>query len=420
MKVLWITNIPLPEATAMLSGDKELKASGGWLIGAASALVRDESVTLFVASVSDKVTELKKLEGADIIHYVIPLGRGNETYNKDYEDYWKRINEEVNPDIVHIYGTEFSHGLAYVNACGNSNVVVSIQGMKSAYYYYYYGLSVVDILRNLTIRDLLRGSILAGKRKFRKSGCLEVELISKVRHIIGRTSWDRARTWAINPNASYHFCNETLRSEFYNHAKWNFVDCDKHSIFLSQAGYPIKGLHQLLKALPLVKRHYLDVRVRVAGADITNTGGLRGLIHYTGYGRIVKNIISKYGLENNVRFTGPLDAEGMSKEYLRANVFVSPSSIENSPNSLGEAQILGVPCISSYVGGAMDMMKGNEDNLYRFEETEMLAYKICKIFENNERQVDMSEIAKKRHSIEINQKRLLDIYRTILTNTNIN
>lgn len=127
-------------------------------------------------------------------------------------------------------------------------------------------------------------------------------------------------------------------------------------------------------------------------------------------------MILKYGLEDNVEFTGPLDAEGMIKEYLRANVFVSPSSIENSPNSLGEAQILGTPCISSYVGGAMDMMSGNEENLYRFEEIEMLAYKICRIFQNREKQVDMSEVARKRHCAETNQRRLLDIYRCITAN----
>lgn len=87
MKVLWITNIPLPEATAMLTGNKELKASGGWLVGAASALIKDENVSLCIASVSDKVRDLKILKGADITHYVIPLGRGNEIYNKDYEGY---------------------------------------------------------------------------------------------------------------------------------------------------------------------------------------------------------------------------------------------------------------------------------------------------------------------------------------------
>lgn len=65
----------------------------------------------------------------------------------------------------------------------------------------------------------------------------------------------------------------------------------------------------------------------------------------------------------------------MVKRYLLSNVFICPSTIENSPNSLCEAQLLGVPHIASYVGGTADLMKGNEECLYRFEETEMLAEK---------------------------------------------
>lgn len=36
MKILWITNILLPEANQLLTGMGELRASGGWLVGAAN------------------------------------------------------------------------------------------------------------------------------------------------------------------------------------------------------------------------------------------------------------------------------------------------------------------------------------------------------------------------------------------------
>ena len=112
-------------------------------------------------------------------------------------------------------------------------------------------------------------------------------------------------------------------------------------------------------------------------------------------------------------FTGNLNAEQMKSEYLNANVFVCPSSIENSPNSLGEAQILGTPCIASYVGGVMDMMKGNERNLYRFEEVSMLAAKICRIFANADKQIDMKTAAIQRHDPKMNSMQLLETYRMI-------
>lgn len=415
MKILWITNIPLPESTALLTGKGDLKASGGWLLGAANALVENKDIDLYVASLSHAVSEVTVLKGRKITHYLLPIGKGNLKYNKTYESYWKQINKKINPDLVHIHGTEYTHGLAYVNACGSDNVVVSIQGMKSAYYYYYYyGLSTWDIIKNITLRDLIKGTIFDGKKKFRYTAKYEVELISKVHHIIGRTSWDRARTWAINSESNYHFCNETLRDEFYEGITWNYGTCLKHSIFVSQAGYPIKGLHQLLKAMPIILRHYPNTKIRVAGSDITKSDGINGMVHFTGYGKIVKNMIGRYALKNHIEFTGPLNAKEMRNEYLKANVFVSPSTIENSPNSLGEAQILGVPCISSYVGGTMDMMYNNEENLYRFDEVEMLAYKVCEVFKKGSRQIDMKDIAKNRHDKQANQLQLINIYKSII------
>lgn len=415
MKVLWITNILFPEAEQLLTGSGELKASGGWMLGAANALLRNKKVKLTVASVSTKVHKLTKLEGHDILYYILPMGKGNMDFNMDYCKYWQQVNNDVNPDVVHIHGTEYSHGYAYMMACDCNNVVISIQGLTSAYYpYYYFGMTKKDIYMNMTFRDMTRGSILKGQNQFKQRAAYEIEMIKKTRHIIGRTSWDKSRVWAINPNAEYHFCNETLRSDFYDGSRWMYNQCDKHSIFISQAGYPIKGLHQVLKAMPFILRHFPDTKIRVAGGDITKSVTLLDKLRLSGYGKYIKNLIKKYNLDGKVIFTGNLNGEQMKQEYLRANVFVCPSTIENSPNSLGEAQILGTPCVASYVGGIMDMMKGNETNLYRFEEVEMLAEKVCRVFINEVNQIDIRDIAVKRHDPIKNSEQLYSIYKSII------
>lgn len=413
MNILWITNILFPEAERMLSGSGELRSSGGWMLGSANALLGKEDVRLAVATVSNGVKELTKLDGAKITYYIIPYGSGNQKINPDYCPYWERVNEEYSPDVVHIHGTEFSHGYAYMQACGAENVVVSLQGLTSAYYYYYYGMTKREILKNLTLRDILRGSIIKDQSRFKARSKYELEMIRMAKHVIGRTSWDRAHAWAINPNAQYHFCNETLRPEFYNGDSWSYDKCEKHTIFISQASYPIKGLHQVLKAMPLILRHFPDTKIRVAGVDITKHRGIKDLMHYTGYGKYINSLIRKLGLEDKVEFMGSLNAGEMLNEYLRANVFVCPSSIENSPNSLGEAQILGTPCVASYVGGIPDMMKGNEDNLYRFEEIEMLAAKVCDVFSLAEKQVNLKAVAEERHDSSINSAALLSIYQIV-------
>lgn len=414
MRVLWITNILFPEAVQLLTGSGESKASGGWLLGAAKAILKDRTVDLTVATVSPMVNSLTRLKGEKVTYYILPLGKGNEFVNLEYCKDWEIVNSIVCPDVVHIHGTEFSHGLAFMKACGVDNVVVSIQGMTSVCYKYYcYGVSVLDVIKNITIHDIIKGSMIRGKRNFRKRGEFEIDMLKMTKHIIGRTSWDRARTWAVNPNATYHFCNETLRPEFYDGSSWNYDNCNKHTIFLSQAGYPIKGLHQLLKAIPFILYYYPDTLIRIAGNDITKHSSLSEFIRYTGYGRYIKRMIRELNLKEKVHFTGCLNAEQMKGEYLKANVFVCPSSIENSPNSLGEAQILGTPCVASYVGGIPDMMRGNEENLYRFEEVEMLAEKICRVFANEDKQIDMRSIAIERHNAAINAEQLLSIYKQI-------
>lgn len=419
MRILWITNIIFPEAQRLLSGNGKLKASGGWMLGAADALVSEPNVKLTVATVAHQVKTLTCIKGDKITYYFLPFGKGNTKVNHDYESLWLKVKDLVNPDVVHLHGTEFSHGLSYIEVCGVNNVCVSIQGLVSAYYHYYYsGLSIFDIIKSTTLASLLRGGILRGYLDFKKRGEFEKEIISKVYHIIGRTSWDQERTWAINPNAYYHYGGETLRSVFYSGSIWEYKKCVRHSIFLSQANYPIKGLHMVLKAMPLVLYHYPDATLRIAGSDIIRSKGWLEKIRLSDYGNIIRKLIKKYNLENCVSFTGQLDEEGMKEEYLRSNVFVCPSSIENSPNSLGEAQILGVPVIASYVGGIPDMMKKDEEHLYRFEEVEMLAYKIVQLF-NKEENVDTSSMrleALQRHDPTQNTKSLLKIYSIIINN----
>lgn len=414
MKLLWIVNIVFPEALSLLSRGASLKATGGWMLGAANALLKHPEIELRIVSVSPLVTKQEVLEGEKITYYIIPKGSGNTHINSEYQKYFRIIHDEYQPDVVHIHGSEYSHGLAYVNECGVNGVVLSIQGLTSVISRYYLcGMSTWEIIKNITLRDIVRqDTIFQSKKLCKQQGVYERVILGKIHNVIGRTSWDRSHAWEINPHLNYFFCNETLRDCFYE-GKWDYNHCEKYSIFCSSAQDPIKGFHQLLKALPIVKKHYPKTKVYVSGLDVTRQKEKFGFLKISGYGRIVDKLIKSNNLTEDVAFLGSLDAEEMKKQYLKANVFVCPSSIENSPNSLGEAQILGTPCIASYTGGVMNLMEGFEDNVYRFEETEMLAYKICQVFENGSNQKDMSELAKKRHDSVTNSKRLLEIYNDV-------
>lgn len=416
MKILWITNILFPDICEELN--MPVPVGGGWMYSLAKDLVGVAGIELLVATVY-KGDDLNIIEKDGIRYILLPCQGDSTYYHSAFEKYWLEVRQRFNPQVIHIYGTEFAHGLAYVRACGNRGVLVSLQGLVSVCARYYYaGITEKEIWRNLTFRDIVRrDTIFRQKRKFVRRGEIEKEYIRSVKYVAGRTEWDRIHAGAINREVNYCFCNESLRNEFYHH-QWSYEHCEKHTLFLSQAEYPLKGLHQVLKALPFVLNHYPDTKLYVGGRDITAFSGWKDKIRYTGYGRYVASLIKKLKVGKAVVFTGRLTEKQMCDRYLRAHVFIAPSSIENSPNSLGEAQILGVPCIGAYAGGIPEMITDGETGLlYRFEEYEMLAQKICQLFRDldfcRKLSVQETEIARERHNRTNNLLRIMSIYRNM-------
>ena len=159
---------------------------------------------------------------------------------------------------------------------------------------YFGGIDRMTLIKHITFRDILRAdSIFAAQKKMYYRGLTEIKLIKNIKHVIGRTNWDKCHTWAINPNVHYYFCNETLRSNFYNFT-WDIKNCEPYTIFLSQAYYPLKGFHQLLKALPIILSYYPKTKVYIAGNDFFTINKWR----LNGYGKLINSIIQKYHLDN--------------------------------------------------------------------------------------------------------------------------
>lgn len=376
------------------------------------------SLKLAVATVySGKSYQKVVIDG--VTYYLLPLkGKNMQKYHRHLELFWRETTQDFQPDLVHLHGTEFPHGLAFLNANPNVKALVSIQGLVSVCARYYLAdIHWWDILKSITFRDIVRfDNLWQQRRNFAVRGKYEQAIIRRSGNVIGRTSWDWAHACSIEPNINYYFCNETLRDEFYYHT-WRYDKCEKHSLFLSQASYPLKGLHKVLMALPLVKKVYPDVKVYIGGIDIRGVDSLNSRLRRSGYGQYILYMIRKMHLAENVYFLGTLSEKQICERYLKANIFICPSSIENSPNSLGEAQLLGVPCIASYVGGVPDMMVGyNRGAVYRFEEVEMLACEIIKMF-SIEHYTDesASAVAHLRHDKIKNAERMIEIYKDVIS-----
>lgn len=417
MKILWIVNTLFPVPCNYLG--LEPPSFGGWMYSLAEAISNCSDINLTIAT-THTCSDIEYIKEGNIQYVLLPC-RNKIYYDFDLETYWSELVHSFSPDVIHIHGTEYAHGLSCMRALPHLNYVVSIQGLLSIYARYYYnGMTNKDVIKNITFRDIWRmDTIFHQKRNFRKRGEQEKEYIIRTKSVIGRTSWDYAHTKQINPKVNYFFCNEMLRESFYNAVKWDIENCNKFSIFLSQAGYPIKGLHQVLKAVHILKLEFPNIKVRIAGENILASENFIQKLRLSGYGKYIRNLIRINGLSDNVEFLGVLSEDDMRKEFLSANVFISPSSIENSPNSVGEAQLLGVPVIATFVGGTPDMVEhGISGLLYRFEEIEMLADQIRKLFNDDKLikclSVNGIKAAKIRHDKGLNLNQLIAIYSELI------
>lgn len=416
MKILWIVNTIFPYPNKELGNSNS--PFGGWLIGLLNNIKNNKDIKLAIAT-TYRGNELKRYNDGTCIYYLLPC-KNNLKYNKSLEKYWKKINEEFKPELVHIHGTEYAHPLSFQRACPKTKNIVSIQGLVSIISNYYLAnMKYEDIIKNITYRDIIkRDNIIKEQRKFYKRGNNEIQIIKNSDAIIGRTTWDYANTYAIANQEKYYYCNETLRDVFYD-SNWNINKIEKKSILVSQAGYPIKGFHILLEAVNILVKKYPDIKVYVAGPNIIDTSSFYKKNKIGSYGKFIKRKINAYKLNNNIVFLGLLNDEQMLNRMIHSNVYVQASSIENSSNALGEAMLIGMPCVASYVGGTPDMIKDREEGLlYPFGDYGVLAYYISRVFDNDELALKLGKNAQKHakivHDRTINAEKMIEIYKKII------
>ena len=442
MRVLWICNIMLPCIAKKLG--QEVNNKEGWITGLMEAVLAhnasctEKSVQLGIAFPIPKGQEL--LQDALVINqdYDVPFYGFRENvleadvYDMALEKDMKQIIAHFKPDIVHCFGTEYPHTLAAVKCFGKpERTLVGIQGLCRVYATGYMANLPEKVRRGITFRDFIKkDTLIKQQQKYEDRGQWELAAIQGTGHVTGRTHWDKYWTEKWNPGARYHLMQETLRREFYT-GQWSLENCEQHRLFLSQGDYPIKGLHYMLLAMPEILERYPDTKVYVAGNSIVRTKNFIGRLKLSTYGAYLEKLIARYRLENKVIFLGKLAAGEMKEAYLKSHAFVCPSTMENSPNSLGEAMILGVPVVTADIGGVTTMLAEDEGTIYkgfRVEQAEepeqlqiisaRLAEAVLQVFDNAEETIEKAERARvhahQTHDGGANNKRLLEIYEEVM------
>ena len=419
MKILWLVNIIMPELAEHLGGKPSV--FGGWLSGAMEAVLT-ENHKLIICTSSGNSKRVGRYEIGENVYYVVDNKDANEL-----EASFRTILCKERPDVIHVFGTEYEQSLAMVRASDKERLLVTIQGSLSVLYPLTYAGIPERICRDNSIHRFLRKKHRGGESielqriSFEKRAKLEQEALMQAKYVHGGSEWGNAVGRQINPNCTVFDCGLILRDPFYTDIRWDLDACEEHSI-TAVFTYPIKGFHMILRAMPKILEAFPDAKLHAVGQklNVRRYHGIKKVLMDLApdYSWYVQGLMNKYDLWDNVVFDGYLDALQMRERQLKSNVFISSSIMENQCTALGEALMLGVPCIATRAGAMPEFINDGESALlYDFDDVDRLAAHVCKIFSDREYAKKLSlnapVIPQKLYDRNKNREKLVEMYHTI-------
>lgn len=325
MKVLWLAPIPLINdsdshpAPWVMTLAKQLIASG-----------IDLTILNYSPLVDQEIVE-KDFQGIHLIYVKTPKLKLDvltlyQVRIKKMRRFLASIIHEY--DLLHIHGTEHQYeAMALKFALPK---VISIQGIITEY---------IKILpKSENIKIFIEWQI---------ASMYERLYLPHYKAFSCRTHWDMDYVKKTSPHAKIYTIWEMIRPHFFQ----DRFGSDSKKILFMGGKNPIKGLRELLQAF--------ERSLQSKGLKLIILGNCKP--------EHVEKIIEKYKLfqidMDNIECRGMQDAEGMLKAYDESFCLVHPTYIDNSPNSVCEAQLAGLPVIATDVGGVSSLIEDRKTGL---------------------------------------------------------
>jgi glycosyltransferase involved in cell wall biosynthesis len=353
MKVLWFTN------TLCLAEDyfNNKSMNGGFLKSLEKAI--REQVDLSIAFYYSK--DIKPFKHEKTTYY--PIYKNSESLKskirsriftqieagKDVKKFIK-IVEVVAPDVIHIHGSEGPFGL--IQKYLSVPTVISMQGNISVYKNKFFsGIPQFDVFKYTSLKRKLffTGNLQLFKR-FKKQAAREKQIFQLSKNIIGRTNWDRRIAKILSPSSRYFHNDEILKDVFYEE-KWQSPLSRRFNLHTTTGSNIYKGIETLIYCAHLLDQVNFNFKWKVAGVSLTDE-----MVRLS-----TKSL--KVTLSKNIEFLGKADENVLKDSILNCNVYVAISHIENSPNSLCEALLIGAPCIATHAGGTSNFIQDRSNGI---------------------------------------------------------
>ena len=418
MKVLWLTNTPVGASEYL----KIKQPSGAWMNSLETYIKKNNGLNLAVCFFYDGLKKFK-FDYNSVTYYPIH-SKKSLFWNKIKSKLFNILNdsnksallkviEDFKPDIIQLFGTE--SGLGEILNEVKIPVIVHIQGLMNPCLSAWFpkGISQQKLLFNSSIRNiLLKKGILGDYYLFKKIACREEKIIKNTRNFFGRTDWDRKVIRIYNKDAKYYHCEELLRPDFYKH-HWIAKGSSVLNLITTINPNIYKGLDVILETASILKNK--------SGVEFEWT--IIGISQNNQLVRLMEKIKKVKFKDNNVFFTGYQQTGELITRLLNSDIFIHPSHIDNSPNSVCEAMLLGMPVIAGNVGGIPSLIEHNFNGLlYNSHDPFDLA---GTIIENGKNYIELERLgnnarqtAYERHNSTNIVNNIIETYKTILSEKN--
>ncbi len=416
MRVLWFTNTPSLSAGYLINES----IGGGWIGSLEAELSKIPSIHLGVSFNFDRDIKPFNLKGTEYYPVYIPPTKGkiknlvtrwrtpiqNENDIQPYLD----IIHQFKPDIINIFGTEGVFGL--ITSKTDIPCIIHLQGnLIVSNLKWHSGLTAVDVFRYSKKLRILKGfGVFYQYRLNKKESDRERRIFNQCKYVMGRTDWDRRITSVLSPDSKYFHCNEMIRSEFYSH-EWAPKEGKTCYILMTTIRNNIyKGLESIFECKRILDEINAECKIvwKIAGINEADD------ISY-----LVKRKYRTSFDENGIKLLGSLQVRELINEMLEADVFIHPSHIDNSPNSLCEAMLLGMPVIATFAGGIPSIVENKKEGLLVQDgDPYALAGAIMELKKNrnyaNQLRTNARNRALKRHDPKKIVNDLINIYSSII------
>lgn len=383
-KVLWFCNTP-GLAVEHLKGRS---FGGGWIDALQTKVEQEDNITLGLVFYAD--TLINNFTHRKTAYF--PVKRVLDTKYKrfagklfakvEYKENvgaFLQIVETFKPDVIHVHGTESSFGLI-IEHITKIPVVVSIQGNLIVYSRKYFSGIPQSFIRKSAGRFF--NKTMQDYRSFKKRAHIESEILEQTRYVMGRTDWDKRITRVLAPQSKYFQVDEVIRPCFYT-SQWSLKRNNTKVLFTTSSNSLYKGFETIVETAMLLKKR-CSFEWFVAGLNPHDE-----LVQYA---MKLFNISDLGSL--GIKLMGPIVAETILEKMLQADLYVQVSHIENSPNSICEAMLLGIPVVATSAGGTSSLVEDKKSGmLVQDGDATALAGTILELFGDSELAVQLGRAA---------------------------